>query len=161
MEYIFDQDIWDVYDARKYWIVITTNIGWKRNGENVMGAGIAKQAANRFPWLPEQYGMICKEHKEETGVVFFEDVRLILLPTKRLNISQPHLSWMNKSDPEFIRKNLLELKSIINEDSKIKKVLMVLPGAKNGGLTIRQSLNIVKNILSGNPKIIMCDNRLR
>ncbi len=37
-------------------IVIPTNRTVKANGEAVMGAGVAKEAARRWPWLPAKYG---------------------------------------------------------------------------------------------------------
>ncbi len=46
-------DLWTVEaDA----IVIPCNWTTKRNGEAVMGAGVAKQAAERWPWLPVRLG---------------------------------------------------------------------------------------------------------
>lgn len=41
-------------------LVITTNGFVKRNGECVMGRGIAKQIADRFPHIPTQLGNLIK-----------------------------------------------------------------------------------------------------
>lgn len=48
-------DLWD-YSARGEWIAITTNGITKANGQAVMGAGLAKQAATRYPDLPSWLG---------------------------------------------------------------------------------------------------------
>lgn len=160
MEYVYDTNIWDLYDTRKYHVLITTNIGWKRDGCNVMGAGIAKDAAKRFPFLPERYGMICKEKKEKTGVILIDDIKLILFPTKQLNPAKPWTSWMNKSSIPLIERCMEQLVDILKYP-KITKLVMPLPGAANGGLRVRTSLNIVKKYLAKNPKVILCDWKLK
>ena len=48
-------DIWNV-EPKDAWIVVPTNVGWKRDGSNVMGAGLAKQARLKFKQLPYDYG---------------------------------------------------------------------------------------------------------
>ena len=72
-------NIWDYYD-KGHWIVITTNGTVKKNGENVMGAGIAKQASQRFPTLPKW----CGDLLVKTGLQVFicPDWRIITLPVK-------------------------------------------------------------------------------
>lgn len=47
-------DLW-TYPAQA--IVIPINWRTKKNGEAVMGAGVAKQAAQRWPWLPRHLGL--------------------------------------------------------------------------------------------------------
>mgnify|MGYP006048552271 CR=1 FL=1 len=49
-------DLWDVH-AQGSWIAITTNGVIRTNGHGVMGAGLAKQAADRFPRLPLLLGI--------------------------------------------------------------------------------------------------------
>ena len=46
-------DIWDL--SMDYAIVILTNIGWRKDGNNVMGAGLAKQASEK-PRRPRHHG---------------------------------------------------------------------------------------------------------
>lgn len=160
MDYVYNEDLWFLHDARKYYIVITTNIGWKKDGSNIMGAGLAKQAASKYPFLPEKYGMICKDRKQDTPVIVFHDIKLVMLPTKALNAGQPWLSWKNNSSIELIERGLLQIKDILKDD-KIKKLGMSCPGAANGNIPIKRSLNLVKRILGGHHKVIMCDLGLR
>jgi hypothetical protein len=47
-------NIWDHHQDG--WIVVTTNGIIKSNGDAVMGAGIALEAARKFPDLPRQLG---------------------------------------------------------------------------------------------------------
>jgi len=48
-------DMWNVLDEVDHFI-ITTNAIVKQNGALVMGAGIAKQARDRYPGLDEMFG---------------------------------------------------------------------------------------------------------
>ena len=48
-------NIWDFY-AQGKWIVITTNGNTKSNGEAIMGRGVALEAAQRLPELPQMLG---------------------------------------------------------------------------------------------------------
>ena len=49
-------DAWEL--SKDHFLCITTNGEVKINGQAVMGKGIAKEAANRFPELPEAFGRI-------------------------------------------------------------------------------------------------------
>lgn len=81
-------DIWTIHkeDPLAY-ICIPTNLTI-RNGNNVMGAGLALQANVKFAEckLPEVYGRILqvesKEWKQIKGVVIFDTLRIITFPTK-------------------------------------------------------------------------------
>jgi hypothetical protein len=44
-------NIWDYYD-KGHWIVITTNGIVNKNGEAIMGRGVALEAAKKFKDLP-------------------------------------------------------------------------------------------------------------
>jgi len=106
---IFNEDIWDSDPIAGY-VVIPTNIGWKSNGENVMGTGLAQQAAERFSELPKMYGKWCKEKGDS---IFVNDrLRVICAPTKLLNEEQPHLSWQKPSDPNLILRSYIKLQKL-------------------------------------------------
>ena len=109
---IFNEDIWDTEPIAGF-VVVPTNIGWKHNGENVMGAGLAKQAAERFPELPKLYGRWCKE--KNRNLYLNESLRIICLPTKELNEEQPHLSWQKPSAPRLVLCSYLKLFRLANE----------------------------------------------
>lgn len=126
-------DIWDHNSEIGSAIVIPTNIGWKGNNENVMGAGLAKEASRRFPHLAYRYGRWCQMHGASTPVVFAEDLGLILFPTKPLDVKSPHLSWRNNSTIERITQSLKELKDC-KAEHKILIIYLPLVGCGNGGL---------------------------
>ena len=80
------KNIWDLHDLGG-WVGIPTNIGWTKNGYNVMGAGLAFQAKEKYPDLPFQYGRILRNHYEKNSgilVVEIPEYKLLMLPTKPL-----------------------------------------------------------------------------
>ena len=92
-------NIWDVYrdyDA----ICCTTNYIVKSNGELVMGAGIAKEFSNIYPWLAKNWGKrVSRDWKENCHPGVF-----VTLMKYR-----PHLvyfgtkwDWKNPSNLELI-----------------------------------------------------------
>ena len=113
-----------------YWMVIPTNIGWTKDGRNVMGAGIAKVAKHKFPGIDEYYGKKCRAG--ERSIVPFIRYRLIFFPTKRLNEAKPYLSWQNASDFNLIEACLFDLVHLV-EDNQID-VAIPLVGTGNSKL---------------------------
>jgi hypothetical protein len=76
-------NIWDDHAAGHY-AVIPTNTVVKSNGEAVMGAGLAKQARDKFKGLSARYGAYLRDAQANgtsTMMVDHEN-RLILVPTK-------------------------------------------------------------------------------
>ena len=100
-------DIWDYYKTCP--IVIPTNLGWDKCENNVMGAGLAKQAKERFPYLPVKYGEFLINNPNHHGVVIYDEYRLICFPTKRRNDYAPWMSWTNSSDLELIEQSCIHL----------------------------------------------------
>lgn len=76
-------------------IVIATNWTTKQNGDAVMGAGVAKQAAQRWRWLPTFLGDVIRHHQIAVHAIRSEDgPHIVALPTKR--------DWRNPSDLALI-----------------------------------------------------------
>lgn len=138
-------NIWDYYD-RGHWVVITTNIGWKKNGQNPMGAGIAKVAADMDPWLPEWYGKKCQKFGSETATLPYKRGRFILFPTKPLDEHQPWLSWQQMSSLQLIRRSTIQL-SKLADILELKLVLLPMVGCENGGLRPAHVLPILRQYL--------------
>lgn len=126
-------DIW-IYHKLGNCIVIPTNAGWKANGENVMGAGLAQQAAEKFPNLPSFYGNFCK--LEQSRLCWWEK-RLILVPTKPLIKDKPWMSWNQSAKEETIIESLIFLQDIIGKPPMTisDKIYVPLLGAGNGGMS--------------------------
>ena len=114
----------DVYDA----ICCTTNTVVKANGELVMGAGIAKDFANEYQWLPKNWGARISKQRMPLVLVTLMKVRphLVSLPTKT--------DWKQPSSLDLIWESITELLLLV-EQLGWKKVLLPRPGCKNGGLS--------------------------
>lgn len=71
-------DMWAHHKDGRY-AVIPTNLAVKANGEAIMGAGVALQAARRWPHLPVRYGASINAGHTRLAC---HDERLLLAPTK-------------------------------------------------------------------------------
>lgn len=72
-------DIWQIGQPGD-WVAITTNGVVKANGQLVMGKGIALEAAQRYPRLAKEWGLLVKQFGNEPFV--FIEGRLVSFPTK-------------------------------------------------------------------------------
>jgi len=117
-------NVWDHWDIGEV-ICITTNGLVKKNGEAVMGAGVALEAKNRFPNLPRELG----EKISTYGNIpfYWEAYRLITFPVKH--------HWYNDADIELIKKSCHWLMNWLNSaDHDVDFVVLVRPGCGNGKL---------------------------
>ncbi len=120
-------NIWGYYDKGN-WVVITTNGTVKKNGEAVMGRGVALEAKKRFPKFPATLGKFLNSYG---NLVFtsnltdekYEPIRLITFPTKN--------SPFEKSDMDLIERSAKQLAYVVPGSMT---VYMVRPGCGNGGL---------------------------
>ncbi len=118
-------NIWDM-DGNA--ICITTNGFVKKNGELVMGRGIAKQASERWPWLPNTLGQLVVKHGNHVHVVegiSHELETIFTFPVKH--------NWFEIADIELIKRSSDELMNwveLLNYD----EVLLPRPGCGNGKL---------------------------
>ena len=121
-------DFWQEIETNKYdAICCTTNRIVKKNGELVMGAGIAKLFKQKYPDLPAEWGERITYGNNMQGVMLTrkDDLYLMAFPTK--------LDWRDSSKMpiiEFSAKALLWQARLLNW----KKVLLPRPGCSNGGL---------------------------
>jgi len=136
-----EDDIWVFYPHA--WVVIPTNIGWNDLGMNIMGVGLAKDAASRFPDLPAWYGSWCKAYGANTPVMASRDHQLILFPTKQLDANSPGMSWKQPSSIDLIEKGLKELCEISIEG----EIALPLLGCGAGRLSETQVLPLMKTLL--------------
>lgn len=137
-------NIWD-YQTAITPIVIPTNIGWDRNRYNVMGAGLAKQAAEEYRWLPKWYGGICSKYKDKTSVMMHPEIPLILFPVKPLNKIKPWLSWQYSANLELIEKSCTQLASI---PRRVSRIYLPLVGCGNGGLEFEEVYPLLNKYLN-------------
>lgn len=146
-------DIWGLTTSADG-IVVPTNVGWKADGRNVMGRGLARQAARRWPELPRAYGEFCRKHRAATPIMVWVPPAsrwcklLVLFPVKPLNEEKPYLSWFQDASPDFIDFHLQRLAGMPaflakkwDEPSFLRgagRILVPSVGCGNGGLPEEQ-----------------------
>ena len=93
-------DLWEVHGQGHY-IGITTNGSVSPSGHAVMGAGLAKVAALRFPQLRHQLGTLLRQ----TGnhVYLFPNYRLFTIPTKHQPFEDSDPALIARSAEECVR----------------------------------------------------------
>lgn len=120
------------YDYR----VITTNGFVKKDGQCVMGRGVALEAKQKYPTLPFQLGQLIKDKGNQVHV--FPDIKLITFPTKH--------SWWEKSDIELIRQSALQIQSL--KIPLIEEIILCPKfGCGNGKLEWKDVNEVVSKIL--------------
>jgi len=155
---ILTGNIWTLATTRD-WVVVPTNIGWKKiSGRGIMGAGLAAQAAHRWPWLPRAWGEHCQGYGRDTPLLCVPvqprsakrgdslvnlgaPAGLLLAPTKKLNVEEPWRSWQAPSDPDLIKATLDKINSIAERPEQLlnrlhpdMRILVPMLGCGKGGL---------------------------
>ncbi len=124
-------NIWDFHHLG--WIGITTNGVVTRDGELVMGGGIALEAAQKFPELPsilarciEKYGNV---------VCLVPEYQVFSFPTKE--------HWKDPSPIELVKKSAQKLAELMDDPimtEALKSCFLVPPGCGLGGLDYGQQV---------------------
>lgn len=161
-------DIWDRF--MKSFIVVPTNIGWKKGkngpGPNVMGAGVAAEASSRVSQLAPLYGEYCAKFGATAEVTVDISTGLVLFPTKPL-ADNPAMSWKGKASLELVERSARELaamawmtkdrlrtehdedmRKFFGETAEDDDVYVPLVGCGNGGLDVGDVVPVLKNILT-------------
>jgi hypothetical protein len=127
-------NIWDFHKDGNF-IIIPTNKGYTKDQINVMGKGIAEQAKVKYPNLPLWYGKVLLkrlQNNDNRNIVIENTCKLILFPTKKLDLINPQLSWRQNSDLETIEQSAIELKAFSEKNESI--IYLPLVGCGNGKL---------------------------
>lgn len=145
-------DIWKLSGAKDA-IVIPTNIGWRdRDGRAVMGAGLARDAARRFPALAVMYGKECQEQRERTPITVYRMnsawcLALVLFPVKPLLQGKPYLSWQQPASVELIKAHLPALEAIGSwPELQEGKIYVPSLGCGNGQLDEEDVLPLLQKL---------------
>jgi hypothetical protein len=128
-------NLWTIHD-RGCIIVVTTNGVLNHQGRAVMGRGVAKQAADRFPNLPWRLGDWIRYHGNYAH--YFESLSLITMPVKHY--------WHQKADLNLIARSAEYLMQIANV-FRLQEVYMPRPGCGNGNLQWRHVKPVIELIL--------------
>jgi hypothetical protein len=151
-----EADIFHLFDARGIdWLVVPTNIGWTKAGQNVMGAGIAKEADSRWG-ISAPYGAFCRAYGILAPVVpytaGFDGGGLILFPTKPL-ADDPSYSWRQESSLDLIARSARQLQVLAPMLGGTIGVPLV--GCGNGKLREGAVLPILEQFLSGGQFVLI------
>lgn len=122
-------DIWELAaDNKASAIAITTNGFVKKNGNAVMGRGIALEAAQRYPGIESDLGDLLFTAGNEVWLIATDETYkfdVLTLPVK--------YNWWEKADIELIKKSIRRLVDF-TDNSKYNLVLIPRPGCGNGKL---------------------------
>jgi len=137
-----------IEECGDFWIIpadfhcISTNGALRRNGNAVMGKGVALEARNRYHDLEAILGSLINKYGNH---VFHLGYGLISFPTK--------YHWRQDGDIELIKRSAQEL-VILLKDNSAKRVLLTRPGCGNGNLKWSDVKNAIQDILVDNKFII-------
>lgn len=109
------------------------------NCVGVMGKGLALEFKNKYPLNFEIYKKACDNASFNIGnllIVPVDNKFIVNFPTKK--------HWRNKSDLEFIKIGLEELKVAIKEFN-IKSIALPKLGCGLGGLDWNEVFDLIKN----------------
>lgn len=129
---------WDVY--LDYDVLCITSNGFvKSNGECVMGAGIAKEAKEKFPKVPRILGAYIKKYGNRCfKLAKVNDTYLVNFVVKH--------NWWENADIDLIIKSCKEVTEMANKFGW-KKILLPRPGCGNGKLNWSDVKPILSHLL--------------
>lgn len=128
----------DMFDHENTCIVNTVNT------VGIMGKGIAHEFKKKYPNNYNAYRKYCFDKKFVPGGIFVfneKNVTIINVATKK--------HWRNKSEIEYVNTGFLNIINYVNENS-IMKVAMPYLGCGNGGLSKKEVLELMYNLLEEN-----------
>lgn len=125
-------------------VCVTTNGMTRNNGNAVMGAGIAKAFAEKYPNIPKILGEKLRKNGNHTQEITTitpigrKSVAIVSFPTKN--------DWRNDSDIDLITRSAKELKKLADQN-KWERVYLPRPGCACGKLSWVNVKPIINNIL--------------
>ncbi len=132
-----------------FWIVpadlrcITTNGALRRNGNAIMGKGVALEARRRYHDIEPILGSFINRYGNH---VFSLGYCLISFPTK--------YHWKQDSDIQLIKRSAQELVLLL-KDNPAKRVLLTRPGCGNGNLKWHDVKTVIEDVLVDDKFIIV------
>jgi hypothetical protein len=128
---------------------ITTNGALRRNGNAIMGKGIALAARERCHDIEAILGYLINRYGNH---VFHLGYNLISFPTK--------YHWRQDSDIQLIKRSATELVTLL-KDNPARRILLTRPGCGNGNLQWSEVKIAIQDILADNKFIIVYDDYYR
>lgn len=147
-------DIFKDYHADA--ICVTTNSVVKKNGELVMGKGVAKTFAKLMPQLPLYFGELIEHYGNIPFMYNYAKYKYEGVPYHKAVISFPTKEhFANRSILPLIL-NSMEKLNVIVDNYLLKRVLLPLPGVDNGGLNRGKVLEALSDVYI-HPNIILVE----
>jgi len=121
-------ETWEHYNSYEDWLIcITTNGTVKKNGDAVMGAGIANEAKKKYPAFPSLLGSKLKNYGND---VHYLGDNIITFPVKH--------NWYETADIDLIIKSCKQLMNAL-DNLTVKRgydvyAILPRPGCGNGKL---------------------------
>lgn len=159
-------DIFDLAPSRVGGICICTNGIVRNDGTAIMGAGIAKQAATRWPAAPKILGALIRQHGNITQEITTADEeptadgltvwrigdvvvpwRVYALPTKK--------HWSDMSDLKLIVASLVRLRNLTADFSTT--IALPRPGCLNGGLDWLKTVKPICEGILASPRFLVVE----
>lgn len=150
MKEIHGDDMFDLIDHSFYKppiLCITTNGDLNKNGECVMGKGVAFQFKNLFPELPKRIGNYIQQYGNRvfnlglfdyTGSGEHIPIRIMTFPTKH--------HWKEDSDINLIKKSCEEIIQVCDKYD-CDTVFLPAPGVNNGRLNYKSTVEPIISLI--------------
>lgn len=130
-------DMWSVF-AKADLFLVTTNSVLNRHGALVMGAGIARQARDRFAGLDQAFGKAVALTGPRYGVLFPN-----AWPEDKLGAFQTKRHWQDKAEMQLIQLASHKLQVWCGLYPTCR-VHLNMPGVGHGGLSREQVLPLLE-----------------
>lgn len=135
---IITGNMWDHFDpTSKSLFCITTNSYIKKDGTLVMGAGVALEAATRWPQLPSKLAELMLAQTTHLGTY-----GLLVGPQKKLAAFQTKIHFKDPSTLELIQYSIHCLNDWLEANPEYL-VNLPCPGVGNGGLSGVEVINFI------------------
>jgi hypothetical protein len=132
---------------------ITTNGALRRNGDAIMGKGIAlearKKSRNRQENIETILGSLITKYGNH---VFLLGNNMISFPTKN--------HWKQDSDVQLIKRSAQELVALL-KNNPARRVLLTRPGCGNGNLKWSEVKFVIQDILVDNKFVVVHIDRVQ
>ena len=151
MKEIHGDDMFDLIDHtydKPPVLCITTNGDLNKNGDCVMGKGVALQFKNLFPKLPKYIGDLIKQYGNRVFNLGLYDyitssgkhipIRIMTFPTKH--------HWKEDSDINLIKKSCEEIIQVCDKYN-YDTVFLPAPGVNNGRLNYKNTVEPVISLI--------------
>lgn len=141
-------DMWSIASLTD-WFLVTTNPIVNRQGLAVMGKGMAKQAADRFPALRKDFAdRLAKKEYEESPVFTigkYQSGTGMFAHQLRIGCFMVKHNWKDKANLRLISDSTEHLSALIDYVG-VGRVDLNFPGIGNGGLAREAVLPIIERL---------------